>query len=72
MKTEQHEAIAASEVPNRFPLNRGTLANLRCQGKGPKFYKIGKKVIYRVSDLEEYLFGTPGHGEPISGYCKKG
>lgn len=60
MKNEQPEAIAAADVSKYFPLNRGTLANLRCQGKGPKWYKIGQKVVYRVSDLEAYVFGQVG------------
>ena len=32
------------------------LANLDCQGKGPKGRsKIGRKVVYRVNDLIEWL-----------------
>jgi hypothetical protein len=31
-----------------------TLADWRAQGKGPKFKKIGKKVLYRIKDVIEY------------------
>lgn len=37
----------------------GSLANLRSLGRGPKYHKCGRKVIYRVEDLEAYLFSTP-------------
>ncbi|MFC7962700.1 helix-turn-helix domain-containing protein [Rhodococcoides kroppenstedtii] len=31
------------------------LAQMRFQGKGPRFVKHGRKVLYRWSDLEAYL-----------------
>jgi predicted DNA-binding transcriptional regulator AlpA len=34
-----------------------TLKTWRCQGKGPKFVKIGASVRYRTSDLEAYIKG---------------
>lgn len=53
-------AISPSDVPRYFPaLNIGTLANLRSKGEGPRFYKLKKKVIYRLDDLERYIFGSP-------------
>jgi len=37
----------------------GTLANLRCQKRGPKFFKINRKVVYRPEDIEAFLFQNP-------------
>jgi len=37
----------------------GTLANMRCQKRGIPFYKVGKKVLYRPTDIENYLFQNP-------------
>jgi hypothetical protein len=37
----------------------GTLANLRVQKRGPRFFKLGRRVIYRVEDVEAYLFARP-------------
>ena len=37
----------------------GHLANMRCKRRGPKFYKCGKKVVYKVEDIERYLFKNP-------------
>lgn len=35
----------------------GNLAQLRYQGRGPKFYKVGRKVMYRIEDLTAWLTG---------------
>ena len=32
-----------------------TLASWRCEGRGPAFIKIGSRVAYRGSDLNEWL-----------------
>ena len=42
---------AASEY---LCLSKSTLANLRVSGDGPKFYKLGSRVIYSVADLHEW------------------
>jgi hypothetical protein len=42
-----------------FSTSPGTLGNLRSQRKGPKFYKVGHKVLYSMADLEEYFCANP-------------
>lgn len=37
----------------------GTLANMRCQKRGPKYYKINRKVVYKPEDVEAFLFSSP-------------
>jgi hypothetical protein len=37
----------------------GTLANMQSQKRGIPFYKVGKKVLYRPTDIENYLFSNP-------------
>jgi hypothetical protein len=32
-----------------------TLANWRCAGRGPKYIKLGGKVLYRRTDLDAFL-----------------
>lgn len=32
-----------------------TLPTWRCQGKGPAFYRVGRKVFYRTEDLDRWL-----------------
>lgn len=33
-----------------------TLAKLRCVGGGPKYLKLGRKILYRRVDLAEWLY----------------
>jgi len=37
----------------------GHLANMRSRKKGPKFYKQGRRVFYKVNDFEAWLFSNP-------------
>jgi hypothetical protein len=32
-----------------------TLEKMRVRGDGPAFYKVGKKVIYRIEDLNAWI-----------------
>lgn len=41
----------------------GVLANWRAQGRGPKYYKAHRRIIYKPEDIEAFLFGKPVHTE---------
>ncbi len=51
--------IAAAEYVGCSPR---TLEKNRCYGGGPKYAKLGRRVVYRVADLdawiEEHLVGS--------------
>jgi predicted DNA-binding transcriptional regulator AlpA len=32
-----------------------TLARLRCEGRGPRFIRVGSRIVYRLSDIEAWL-----------------
>lgn len=55
------DALATAQEAAAFlRLKYGTLAWYRCQGGGPKFTRIGPKLIrYRMADLREYAKGQP-------------
>ena len=55
------EALATAQEAAAFlRLKYGTLAWYRCQGGGPKFTRVGPKLIrYRMADLREYAKGQP-------------
>lgn len=36
-------------------LHPRTLANLDCKGLGPKRFRVGRKVVYEVKDLCDWL-----------------
>lgn len=39
----------------RIGVAKNTLELWRMQGRGPKFVKVGRRVMYRVSDVEAFL-----------------
>ena len=43
-----------NELADRWLLSPRTLEQWRWQGKGPKFLKIGGRVIYRMSDIKAF------------------
>lgn len=47
--------ISAQEVERIYGLSARTLANYRSQKVGPKYYKCGHRVIYRIADLDAYM-----------------
>lgn len=49
--------LNASEAAKHLQINANTLANWRCSGRGPKYYKVGSRVVYRRDDLDAYLDG---------------
>jgi hypothetical protein len=60
MKKEDVKAVDVNHAVMLFPcLNKGTLANLRSQKKGPKYFKVGKRIVYRVADIERWLYQNP-------------
>jgi hypothetical protein len=46
--------LVESEAAAHLRVSRSFLAKKRCSGGGPPFLKIGRRVLYRVSDLEEF------------------
>ena len=55
---------AAHQVPDRMNtqqaaahlgLAQSTVEKMRHEGRGPRFLKIGGKVVYRRRDLDSYL-----------------
>lgn len=53
------QAITAEQASEIYGLSKGSLANLRFARRGPKFFKIGRKILYKVSDLESWLYQNP-------------
>jgi len=36
-------------------LSVSTLAHYRCSGRGPKYLKLGKRILYRRSDVDGWF-----------------
>jgi predicted DNA-binding transcriptional regulator AlpA len=45
------ELFIERDVSDRLHLSMKTLRNWRVRGEGPKFFKIGRLVRYRLSDV---------------------
>ena len=46
------------EAAFHLSLATGTLRNLRSQGRGPRFVRLGRAVRYRPEDLDEWIEGN--------------
>ena len=62
IEIDMPKALTANDVVKYYSAIGvvGSLANMRCLKKGPKFFKVGRKVIYRPEDIETYLFNKEG------------
>lgn len=56
---EMNRVVTPEKASEIFSLNVGSLANLRAAKKGCPYFKRGRRVYYKISDLEEWLFENP-------------
>ena len=47
--------MTGAELADLLCISTKTLANWRCQGKGPPFLKFGRSVRYRKSSVDTWL-----------------
>jgi predicted DNA-binding transcriptional regulator AlpA len=47
--------LTTREAARIVGLSDSTLAKLRLNGNGPVYCKLGRRVVYRLSDLEQWL-----------------
>ena len=61
MEKEKVEKLSLSPkgVSEDYPISEGVLGNLRWQKRGPKYFKVGRKVLYRREDIERWLYANP-------------
>lgn len=61
----QREWLKPSEVAAEFPFSEVHLSQLRHHGTGPVFFRRGRTVLYRRSDVENWLEAHMTHGGPM-------
>jgi len=49
------KVVTAAEAARVVGLSESTLAKLRLNGNGPIYCKLGRRVVYRIADLEQWL-----------------
>lgn len=52
-------AQTPQQVAASYGIAVGTLANWRSRRSGPKYFKVGSKILYRTADVEAFLFSCP-------------
>ncbi|HDS1218392.1 TPA: helix-turn-helix domain-containing protein [Stenotrophomonas maltophilia] len=46
------DVAAAARV---LGISKSTLDKMRCEGRGPRYLRVGKRCFYRPADLDAYL-----------------
>ncbi len=54
-KLPSTKLLSEKEVEKFFGLNYRTLQRERTNGVGIPYHKIGRRVFYRIADIEEFL-----------------
>jgi predicted DNA-binding transcriptional regulator AlpA len=49
------KVVTTAEAARVLGLSESTLAKLRLNGNGPVYCKLGRRVVYRPTDLEQWL-----------------
>ncbi len=52
---KRKEYLTEEEAAKLYSLPAATLRTDRCRGRGPRFVKKGRKVLYKKSELDAYL-----------------
>ena len=57
-----NKILSPKDVVENYPAlttSEGTLANWRTQKRGPRYFRVSRKIVYRASDIEDFLFRNP-------------
>jgi hypothetical protein len=47
--------LTPEEVASKYRQSLATLATWRCRGGGPRYTKLGRRILYRESDLAAWV-----------------
>lgn len=47
--------IRVREAADYVGLSKSTLDKLRCYGTGPRYFKLGRAVVYDTADLDAWV-----------------
>ena len=56
---EKQKTATTKQISEIYGIPVGTLANLRYQKRGPKYYRVSRKVLYAISDVEDWIMRNP-------------
>jgi predicted DNA-binding transcriptional regulator AlpA len=54
--TEAPKFLTPSQLAKRWEniVSRGTIDQWRAKRRGPKFIRLGSRIVYAISDVEDY------------------
>jgi hypothetical protein len=52
---DPEDLVPDEVIARELHQTKQTLASWRCNGKGPPFFKVGRKIFYRRSDVRIWL-----------------
>jgi predicted DNA-binding transcriptional regulator AlpA len=55
MHSVEHRKINAPEAAQYLGISASTLSKLRVTGGGPKFHKLGRRVVYDTRELDGWF-----------------
>ena len=58
-KVFQARMVSTIEAAELFSVSTGTLQNWRSLKVGPRYFKMGRKILYKLDDLEAFFMSTP-------------
>jgi hypothetical protein len=65
------QLLTPEDIEREWPfLRKGTLQQWRSRGLGPRYIKVAKRILYRRSDLEEFIDGHTT--SPVSAKVRRG
>ena len=51
----RHEYLRRDQAARFLGLAPGTMANLASCGRGPAYHRVGRTVLYAISDLRQFV-----------------
>ena len=55
MNSEKNNMLNETEAALFLGIARQTMANWRSQRRGPVYCKLSRRIVYRTSDLEDFV-----------------
>lgn len=54
-QSHNHNYVRTREAARYLSLSNRTLEKLRVTGTGPEYFKMGRAVVYAISDLDAWI-----------------
>lgn len=55
LATQARDRLTVKDAAEHVGLSASTLNKMRVEGRGPRYMRLGNRVIYRRQDLDAYL-----------------